>query len=406
MVSNKSYKYGITYFIAIISGVILVFANQIFIQYALNKYQTNNQLINLINNQKLTSQRIALLIYKNKENTFNPDELHLALNTWFNNHSDLKYGNELRNIPTIENKEILLKLYYLDKNLIFLRNELKTNTIFDSLGLMALFENQDYYLKKMDVIENELQLDNDKFLLKTIVIEFVFALLSIIIIILEFRYFFKPLNNQVKEQTQTIKEGNIALMECKNKLKSILDCTNDIYILFDLDYNIQLYNTKAEQEIKLLFNKQIKLNSNFLSTIFPEYAIAFKEDISKALTNGNYKIDRQIKTSEQQIFWYELRYFSVYDSENELKGISFNARSINEQKKAEEKVNKQIKTLGEIAWFQSHELRKPLANILGILPLIEPDSSHPENEKLINYLFQETKNLDNLIKTISNKTEA
>jgi signal transduction histidine kinase len=72
----------------------------------------------------------------------------------------------------------------------------------------------------------------------------------------------------------------------------------------------------------------------------------------------------------------------------------------------EEKVTKQIKTLGEIAWFQSHELRKPLANILGILPLIEPDSSHPENEKLINYLFQETKNLDNLIKTISNKTEA
>lgn len=406
MVSNKSYKYGKTYFLAIILGVALVFANQIFIQYALNKYQTNNQLINIIKNQKLTSQRIALLIYKNKENTFNPDELHLALSTWFNNHSDLKYGNELRNIPTIDNKEILLKLYYLDKNIIFLRNELKTNTIIDSLSLVAIFENQDYYLRKMEVIESELQHDNDKFLLTTIVIEFVFALLSIIIIILEFRYYIKPLNNQVKEQIQTIKEGNISLIECKNKLKSILDCTNDIYILFDLDYNIQLYNTKAEQEIKLLFNKQIKLNSNFLSTIFPEYAIAFKEDISKALTNGNYKIDRQIKTSEQQIFWYELRYFSVYDSENELKGISFNARSINEQKKAEEKVNKQIKTLGEIAWFQSHELRKPLANILGILPLIEPDSSHPENEKLINYLFQETKNLDNLIKTISNKTEA
>jgi PAS domain S-box-containing protein len=406
MVSNKSYKYGITYFTAIISGVILVFSNQIFIQYALNKFQTNNQLINIIKNQKLTSQKIALLIYKYKENTFNPDELHLELNNWFNNHSYLKYGNELRNIPTIDNKEILLKLYYLDKNIIFLKNELKTNNIFDSLSLMAIFENQDYYLKKMDVIEYELELNNDKFLLKTIVIEFIFALLSIIIIILEFRYFFKPLNNQVKDQTQTIKEGNISLMECKNKLKSILDCTNDIYILFDLDYNIQLFNTKAEQEIKLLFNKPIKLNSNFLSTIFPEYAISFKEDISKALTNGNYKIDRQIKTSEEQIFWYELRYYCFYDTENELKGISFNAKSIDDHKKAEEKVTKQIKTLGEIAWFQSHELRKPLANILGILPLIEPDSSHPENEKLINYLFQETKNLDNLIKTISNKTEA
>ena len=55
MVSNKSYKYGITYFTAIISGVILVFSNQIFIQYALNKFQTNNQLINIIKNQKLTN---------------------------------------------------------------------------------------------------------------------------------------------------------------------------------------------------------------------------------------------------------------------------------------------------------------------------------------------------------------
>lgn len=406
MLNNKSYKYRTTYFLAILLGIVIIFANQLFIQYAINKNQTNNQLINIVKNQKLLSQRITLLIYKNKENTFNPDELQLELNTWFNNHSDLKNGNELHNIPTIENKEILLKLYYLDKNINYLRNELKTKTTFDSLSLLALFENQAYYLNKMGDIENEFQSENDKFLIKTIIIEIVFAVLSLLVIVFEFTYFFKPINNRIKLQVQTINEENISFVECKNKLKSILESTNDIYILFDLDFHIQLYNTKAEQEIKLLFNKQIKLNSNFLSTIFPEYTISFKEDISKALTNGDYKIDRQIKNQEHQIFWYELRYFCVYDSENELKGISFNAKSINDQKKAEEKVSKQIKTLSEIAWFQSHELRKPLANILGILPLLEPDSSHPENEKLINYLNQETKNLDNLIKTISNKTEA
>jgi PAS domain S-box-containing protein len=400
---NKIYRFN--YFFAIATALLLILINQIYIQYSLQERETDFKVMNIAGKQRMLSQRICLLLLKGKENNSVIDELNLQFENWENTHNNLKYGNDLLSIPAIDNEEIKNKLYALDKYVFFIKGELNYNNYIDSIGLISVFDNQTKYLKAMDEIVTLLQKELEYSVNKIRLIEFILAIFSVLVVILQFNYIVKPATKKIIKQAIHLKNQNFNLNDFKNKLKSILDSTTDIFILIDLNYKILLYNLTAETELNKIFHKIIKSNEDFIELIFPNNKEEIELDIKKAILNKSYFIERGFVLDKTKV-WFELRYFAVMGEQNELSGISFIATNITDRKLAEQKVKEQVKTLGEIAWFQSHELRKPVANILGIVSLFESDPLHPENEKLVTFLHKEAKNLDEIIKTISLKAEA
>ena len=77
---------------------------------------------------------------------------------------------------------------------------------------------------------------------------------------------------------------------------------------------------------------------------------------------------------------------------------SLKALSINE-------IESQNTKLKDIAWIQSHIVRAPLTNILGLIKLINETNSVNDTE-LLNHLNQSVLELDNSINEIVNKTHA
>jgi PAS domain S-box-containing protein len=68
-------------------------------------------------------------------------------------------------------------------------------------------------------------------------------------------------------------------------------------------------------------------------------------------------------------------------------------------------IEEQNEKLMEISWMQSHVIRAPLARIIGLIPLIndvKDDTS--EREKMLYYLLISANELDEVIRTISDKT--
>jgi tetratricopeptide (TPR) repeat protein len=55
------------------------------------------------------------------------------------------------------------------------------------------------------------------------------------------------------------------------------------------------------------------------------------------------------------------------------------------------------KTLHDIAMFQSHDVRAPLARILGLIQLVDQDKMSPENKKVVGFLNQSAQELDEII---------
>ncbi len=77
-----------------------------------------------------------------------------------------------------------------------------------------------------------------------------------------------------------------------------------------------------------------------------------------------------------------------------------------EKEKSDEQLSLQNKKLFEIAFLQSHEVRQPVANILGLIKLIKFDepSAHM-NLELIPMFKEVAEQLDNVMYRIMNKTD-
>lgn len=76
-----------------------------------------------------------------------------------------------------------------------------------------------------------------------------------------------------------------------------------------------------------------------------------------------------------------------------------------EKKIAEEKIKLQNKKLLEIAFIQSHQIRRPVANVLGLIAILNLDHScSAENLEIISKLKMTAEDLDTIIREIVQKT--
>lgn len=87
----------------------------------------------------------------------------------------------------------------------------------------------------------------------------------------------------------------------------------------------------------------------------------------------------------------------------EFQGISIQARDVTERIKAEETLKIQNQKLLNIAWHQSHSVRAPLANIMGLVHLMQyENTSQAEMEEYLNMLNEAASQLDRAIHTLTN----
>jgi PAS domain-containing protein len=113
------------------------------------------------------------------------------------------------------------------------------------------------------------------------------------------------------------------------------------------------------------------------------------------------------KQSRKSLEWFDekrhtwLR-ITAYQTE---KGLGIYASNINEQKEQEKQLQVQNQQLMEIAWTQSHELRAPLANIMGLLHLLKIDQVNAEIQRLyLEKLDEAAQDLDKIIHEVVAKS--
>lgn len=78
-------------------------------------------------------------------------------------------------------------------------------------------------------------------------------------------------------------------------------------------------------------------------------------------------------------------------------GAVVSVLDLTEQRRQQQLLQDQNQRLREIAWIQSHEIRRPLANLLGLIELLRQE---PGNPCLIDHLAREAEALDALVQGI------
>jgi signal transduction histidine kinase len=97
--------------------------------------------------------------------------------------------------------------------------------------------------------------------------------------------------------------------------------------------------------------------------------------------------------------WWHITVDPSYDTEGNVIGVSFNATDITERKLHEQHILAQNESLKSIAYIQSHELRRPVASILGLANIMEADD-YVFNKEDVEMLGRAANELDAKIRMI------
>lgn len=206
------------------------------------------------------------------------------------------------------------------------------------------------------------------------------------------------LREVIKQKTDDLKESN-------QKLNAIFNSGSDITVLIGLNRKVIAFNRAARAFMLDISGKE------FLSVgddIFNHVSEIAKQgfSISFGIAATGKKIQfvenfRLFKTTlDKKVVWLFIELQPVLNDDGIIEAVSMNIRDITKRKEIEEAIRKQNSQLKKIAWIQSHQIRKPVANILGLIPLFEEGNLTGEQKELLHHLKVSSAELDNYIKEI------
>lgn len=211
----------------------------------------------------------------------------------------------------------------------------------------------------------------------------------------------------IRDITDT-KKQEAELRENQIKLRAVLNSTVDSNTLISSDLIVINFNQAAAEQTRSYFNCELVPGNNFMQYVPDHLKEKFLKNFNTALQGGIVKSEELITSWNGTAVWAEFLYYPVLDDDGNLLGVVINSTIIDDRKKAELKVKAQYEQLKKIAYIQSHELRAPLTNIMGVvnvLNLMKQKVVDPEMIELLNSLEKSTAKMDDIIKQIVDATK-
>ena len=169
-------------------------------------------------------------------------------------------------------------------------------------------------------------------------------------------------------------EQALAISESELKLKAMFDSTSDTHILVNKNYEIMAFNKSAAAFVRHIYRHKIVNGDNILDYTDPVIINQFKKYFSVALSGRTIKREWMLMPGTEFACWKVTTFIPVKNPAGEVIGVALNSNDITQNKKQEAYINIQNEALNRIAIMQSHELRRPVASLLGMMDLIKMEN--------------------------------
>ncbi|WP_432670003.1 GAF domain-containing protein [Flavobacterium sp. SM2513] len=210
----------------------------------------------------------------------------------------------------------------------------------------------------------------------------------------------KDLADLVVEQLEIqlcVQKSVAAQLEMSNMLQAIYESTQEASAFIDTELKVRYSNQASRKFVKQLFGKEEKIGENVLEYVLPQYRAEYKSLFNRVLKGERIELEKYHDNT-----WWRIAIYPVYCHLRSIVGLAHNAQDITNEKTNFLKLVQQNELLKKITWQQCHEVRGPVANILGFCSLLKdnPDLPKEEKETYINHLFDAAKDLDKIIHQI------
>lgn len=199
------------YIIAILSVAGLILANQYIVQCLIRDIKVDAHVASLASKQSMLSQRVVLLAYQTTRDSAYLSELKKEAEMWNRVHYGLQYGDDELGIPV----EMALTMTNMFSKINPVQERLYKPIMSAQSGsdleeaMDKISETGKAYLPLMGTIEERLEMGSDK-VQDLVVIEIILAIVSLIVLWLEFMFIFRPIIKELKLRGKRLRVLNEA----------------------------------------------------------------------------------------------------------------------------------------------------------------------------------------------------
>jgi len=179
----------------------------------------------------------------------------------------------------------------------------------------------------------------------------------------------------------------------------LLDSIEQAVYILDKDTKVIYWSKYAE---KMFGWKKEEILQKEVNILYP--AGVLDKDMLAKLKNGqSWHGEIELKKKDGSLIQVHATKSPIVDGEKNINAFIGISKDISENKIVHKKLVKQNNQFRQIARLQSHAVRRPLANMLGLIDLIQYYSDKNEQEEvlyMISLLKQSSEDLDDIIRRI------
>ncbi|MBA2612496.1 MAG: PAS domain S-box protein [Bacteroidetes bacterium] len=202
------------------------------------------------------------------------------------------------------------------------------------------------------------------------------------------------------------KNAELAQKKAEANLRNILENTDTAYVLLDTKSVVLSFNHLAIELSQQQTGNVIKEGVNYIDMMLDHRKAEVQIKID-ALLAQHYKISYETvytdKKGKEQ--WLFVSMNPIFNDDKELLGLSIAARNITERKlleleriKITSDITQRNKDLEQFTYIVSHNLRSPVASILGLSIVLDtPGIDEKTRKECLKGFVSSVKNLDNTI---------
>jgi len=198
------------------------------------------------------------------------------------------------------------------------------------------------------------------------------------------------------------------LLGTKSSLEALINNTEDQIWSVDMETRYVYMNQSYRSKVAYLTGAAP--NEGDYSYLHPGYSEpSVKRWVGyyrRALAGEIYNIvDESIDPDTKEVLSFEVSFNPIYKANGEITGAGCFARNITQRLKTEKAMINQNERLRHIASLTSHELRRPVASMLGLIAIMDrANFFNPDNREIIEHLLTVGNEIDEVIRLIVDKT--
>jgi PAS domain S-box-containing protein len=205
-----------------------------------------------------------------------------------------------------------------------------------------------------------------------------------------------------------------ALKKSEANLRTVFENTDTSYVLIDDEMRIISFNALAQKFSEEQNGIPLKVNDSMRNYFSDERWVFVKKTLDKVKRTGIAEYELSYMHADGSSKWYHVRWLIVKNSDNKNCGFILANKEITEAKIAaleRERITSDLiqhnKDLEQFTYIISHNLRAPVANIIGLSAMLKENEFEPaEKQEVFNRVSKSIENIDVVIRDLNHILQA